>query len=263
MPARTNLPLAAIFALAALHGSPAAACDPVVGSPVIAREKDDASAGVVSIYRGQGPVAGPATLTAWRYFDGVATQNAVTPLLFKDHGTHIELVGVGTTRYGTGGSSQHPFGVIAGTDQLDAGANYTFGFTTRGFTAGPTPGSLIFQGSNIGSIDFDGYHIFSDPWDYAIPGEVTLHQIYGPGGESINPFGFAGRIYSAQFLLDCDAPCPADLAPPFGTLNFFDVSAFIAAYNSQNPAADFAAPFGVFNFFDVSAFIAAYNAGCP
>lgn len=57
--------------------------------------------------------------------------------------------------------------------------------------------------------------------------------------------------------------CPADLAEPFGTLNFFDVAAFIALYNAQDPAADLAAPAGVFNFFDVAAFIAAYNAGCP
>ncbi|MCA9275041.1 MAG: hypothetical protein KDA29_03350 [Phycisphaerales bacterium] len=55
--------------------------------------------------------------------------------------------------------------------------------------------------------------------------------------------------------------CPADLNND-GELNFFDVSAFIDAYNTQDPAADFAEPFGEFNFFDVSAFIAAFNAGC-
>jgi subtilisin family serine protease len=65
--------------------------------------------------------------------------------------------------------------------------------------------------------------------------------------------------------IDCVNPptCPADLAEPFGTLNFFDVSAFLAAYNGQDPAADFAEPFGTFNFFDVSAFLGSYNAGCP
>jgi hypothetical protein len=58
-------------------------------------------------------------------------------------------------------------------------------------------------------------------------------------------------------------PCLADLAEPFGTLNAFDVFAFLGAYNSQNPAADFAAPFGTFNAFDVFAFLGSYNAGCP
>jgi len=55
----------------------------------------------------------------------------------------------------------------------------------------------------------------------------------------------------------------ADLAEPYGSLNFFDVAAFIGLYNSQNPAADLASPFGVFNFFDVAAYINQYNAGCP
>ena len=57
--------------------------------------------------------------------------------------------------------------------------------------------------------------------------------------------------------------CAADFAEPIGTLNFFDVSAFIAAFNAGQPAADLAAPFGVFNFFDVSAFMSFYNGGCP
>jgi hypothetical protein len=65
-----------------------------------------------------------------------------------------------------------------------------------------------------------------------------------------------------DFVVD-PVECPADLAAPFGTLNFFDVSAFISLYNAQDPAADLAAPFGTLNFFDVSAYISAYNQGCP
>ncbi len=55
--------------------------------------------------------------------------------------------------------------------------------------------------------------------------------------------------------------CPADLTGD-GTLDFFDVSAFLNAYNAQDPAADFTGD-GTFDFFDVSAFLNAYNAGCP
>ena len=57
--------------------------------------------------------------------------------------------------------------------------------------------------------------------------------------------------------------CPADLAPPQGELNFFDISIFLSAYNAQNPAADLARPFGQFNFFDVSAYLSQFSAGCP
>ncbi|MFK7883670.1 MAG: GC-type dockerin domain-anchored protein [Phycisphaerales bacterium] len=58
-------------------------------------------------------------------------------------------------------------------------------------------------------------------------------------------------------------PCLVDLAAPFGSLNFFDVAAYVNLFNAGDPAADFAAPFGLINFFDISAFIAQFNAGCP
>jgi hypothetical protein len=86
-------------------------------------------------------------------------------------------------------------------------------------------------------------------------------RVVDAGGATI-----AGVTISGETGLDWPngpATCPPDLAAPFGVLNFFDVSAFLAAYNAQDPAADFAEPFGVFNFFDLSAFLAAYNAGCP
>jgi hypothetical protein len=57
--------------------------------------------------------------------------------------------------------------------------------------------------------------------------------------------------------------CAADFAEPIGVLNFFDISAFVAAFNAGDPRADLAPPFGTFNFFDVSAFLAFYNGGCP
>ena len=56
-------------------------------------------------------------------------------------------------------------------------------------------------------------------------------------------------------------PCPADINSD-GNLNFFDVSAFLFAFSSQNPLADFTGD-GDFNFFDVSEFLSAFAAGCP
>lgn len=57
--------------------------------------------------------------------------------------------------------------------------------------------------------------------------------------------------------------CVADLAAPFGELTFADVSAFLAAFTSQDPAADLAGPAGEFTFADVGAFLGAFSAGCP
>ncbi len=72
--------------------------------------------------------------------------------------------------------------------------------------------------------------------------------------------GYSGdtcvRIFYSQLQ-----PCPADLTGD-GILDFFDVSAFLNAYNAMDPAADFDGN-GVYDFFDVSAFLNAYNAGCP
>jgi len=55
--------------------------------------------------------------------------------------------------------------------------------------------------------------------------------------------------------------CPADLNDD-GDLNFFDVSAFLNAFNAGLPDGDFDDN-GEFNFFDVSAFLNAFSAGCP
>jgi len=58
-------------------------------------------------------------------------------------------------------------------------------------------------------------------------------------------------------------PCSgADFAEPFGQLDFFDVSAFLSAFNAMDVSADLNAD-GTWNFFDVSAFLNTYSAGCP
>jgi hypothetical protein len=66
-------------------------------------------------------------------------------------------------------------------------------------------------------------------------------------------------------LVDLDSvslsDCLADLTGD-GNLNFFDISAFLTAFNANDPIADFNND-GVYNFFDVSAFLAAYSTGCP
>ena len=68
------------------------------------------------------------------------------------------------------------------------------------------------------------------------------------------------RIRAAATLtiaLDCQADYTDD-----GVLDFFDVSAFLAAFGASDPIADFNGD-GSFDFFDVSAFLAAVAEGCP
>ena len=64
-----------------------------------------------------------------------------------------------------------------------------------------------------------------------------------------------------NFVCEDPETCPADINGD-GSLNFFDVSAYLTAYNEMDPIADFNGD-GQFNFFDVSAFLTAFNAGCP
>jgi len=65
----------------------------------------------------------------------------------------------------------------------------------------------------------------------------------------------AGAVY--QF----DLNCPADLTGDF-SLDFFDISALIAAFFAGDPIGDFNND-GDLNFFDISAFLTAYSQPCP
>lgn len=89
------------------------------------------------------------------------------------------------------------------------------------------------------------------------------------GGINIADDGTTQRIVVSAtgddrvFVFSITPPCSsADLAGPFGELNFFDVSAFLSAYTALDPVADFNDD-GLFNFFDVSGFLSAYSMGCP
>lgn len=62
-----------------------------------------------------------------------------------------------------------------------------------------------------------------------------------------------------SFVVTCG---PADIAEPYGIMNFFDVSAYLDAFGAGDPAADLNGD-GAHNFFDVSAFLAAFAVGCP
>ncbi len=71
-------------------------------------------------------------------------------------------------------------------------------------------------------------------------------------------------VVHAYALIPAAAGCnDADLAEPFGQLDFSDVVAFLTAFGSMAPEADLAAPFGQWDFSDVVAFLGAFGAGCP
>lgn len=100
-------------------------------------------------------------------------------------------------------------------------------------------------------------------WGYSCSGAQTSYQFLScccgdPAWFDFLAIGFSFR------LVQSPPPCnAADLAEPFGELNFSDVVAFLAAFAAMDPSADLADPFEEFNFSDVVAFLAAFGAGCP
>ncbi len=92
----------------------------------------------------------------------------------------------------------------------------------------------------------------------------------GPGTYKLTWVHIANYIFSsspavgtADFTLTLTTPgCNDADFNADGTLNFFDVSAFLTEFNAMNPSADFNND-GSWNFFDVSAFLTSFLAGCP
>lgn len=88
-------------------------------------------------------------------------------------------------------------------------------------------------------------------------GVVISWQVDGPGLKDLLVVQRVNRLGELGGPPICTADLNGDLS-----LDFFDVSAFLGAFMSQDPIADFNDDLQ-FNFFDVSAFLNAYNAGCP
>ena len=99
-----------------------------------------------------------------------------------------------------------------------------------------------------------------------IAGFMTLDFADGADGNGTGVARWDGHwirvnIDSTAITVPGSGICQADLTGD-GSLDFFDVSAFLNAFNAQDSIADFTGD-GSFDFFDVSAFLNAFNAGCP
>lgn len=94
-----------------------------------------------------------------------------------------------------------------------------------------------------------------------IPAGTRLEVIQAISADGRYIIGHGAATGAWLVTIDWGNSCLADLTGD-GVLNFFDVSAFLAAFGAGDTAADFTGD-GQFNFFDVSAFLAAFAAGCP
>ena len=124
------------------------------------------------------------------------------------------------------------------------------------------PALAVLAGPGGGPYEITWYTIYAGGTNSATGGSFDLAGTIGQPDAGATMSGGAYTLTGGFWAgVDSTPPCPADLTGD-GVLNFFDVSAFLAAFNAMDPLADFTGD-GVFNFFDVSAFLSSFAAGCP
>lgn len=160
-----------------------------------------------------------------------------------------------------------------GNDEFKVGVDYALGGAQAWVaisTSAPS-GGIVAQDTLLGPITLngmssgDGYGTMFYPIiDTAMEGETFYMQWIIADPNAADGFARSDIAQVTPFcsmIAACTTECVADLDGN-GTLDFFDVSAFLKAFNGEDVAADLDGN-GVFNFFDVSVFINAFAAGCP
>ncbi len=119
-------------------------------------------------------------------------------------------------------------------------------------------GSAYLYDANSGSeitkllaSDGEAFHMFGSS-------AAIENGVLAIGATGFGTSDFEGAVY---VFGEVAGTCAADMTND-GVLDFFDISAFLNAYNAQDPIADLTND-GQFDFFDVSAFLNEYNMGCP
>ncbi len=99
--------------------------------------------------------------------------------------------------------------------------------------------------------------------DYITPTNAVRVQFIAEDSlnSSVVEAGVDAFLISSVFCEDPPPACPADFNDD-GQLDFFDISAFLIAFNAGDISADLSND-GLLNFFDISTFLQEFTAGCP
>ncbi|MDF1808333.1 MAG: choice-of-anchor B family protein [Phycisphaerales bacterium] len=115
------------------------------------------------------------------------------------------------------------------------------------------------QGGGWNEYSFDVGSVFANP-----SSQVRVRFVVSDLGEGSVVEAGVDAVQLIQLTCE-DSPTgcnDADIAEPFGALNFFDISAYLAAFSAGEAAADINDD-GTLNFFDISDFLGVFSAGCP
>lgn len=133
------------------------------------------------------------------------------------------------------------------------------------FQPHPHSNAIAVVGSTMYVADAIGVTIF-DVSDPASPAVLGVYDALQPArGVTIKEnLAFVADDAIGFQIVDITntcVTCPADFTGD-GTLDVFDVFAFLEAFNTSDPAADFTGD-GSYDIFDVFGFLDVFNAGCP
>lgn len=129
-------------------------------------------------------------------------------------------------------------------------------------------GSLLFIDGQL-VVDNDGTHGMAEQWG-TIALQPGLHAIrvdfFEAGGGAGLIVEYEGATLDRMVIPGAQLvrtnPCPADLVPPAGVVDFFDVQVFLGVFSAQDPFADINQD-GKFDFFDVLMYLDFVSQGCP
>ncbi|MCA9276230.1 MAG: hypothetical protein KDA29_09410 [Phycisphaerales bacterium] len=160
-----------------------------------------------------------------------------------------------------------------GNDEFKVGVDYALGGAQAWVavsTSAPS-GGIVAQDTLLGPTTLNGMSsgegygtMFYPIIDTAMEGETFYMQWIIADPNAADGFARSDIAEVTPFcsmIAACTTECVADLDGN-GTLDFFDVSTFLNAFNGEDVVADLDGN-GVFNFFDVSVFVNAFAAGCP
>lgn len=197
------------------------------------------------------------------------------PKLYSENTTPNPMV-IPAGNAGTGGYVPQIIAVVPpniGNDGFKVGVDFALGGAQGWVAVSQSPPSKgqVAQDILLGPVNLNGMSsgegygtMFYPLNDTALDGQTFYMQWLIADPNAVDGFARSDIAQVTPFcsmIASCTPACAGDLDGN-GVLDFFDVSTFLNAYNTNDPIADLDGN-GEFNFFDVSAFVNAFAAGCP